>query len=65
MLAALGKHVKFETAVGANGVVWIKAGSTAETLLVAQAIEASQKMAPQLIAKFVRELVAAAESAAE
>eukprot|EP00729_Bicosta_minor_P009006 gene9006-23745_t len=65
VLAALGEHVKFETAVGANGVVWIRAASTTETLLVARAIEASQSMAPKLIKQFVRELVKAAEYAAE
>ena len=66
VLSALDKQqLKFEIAAGANGVVWIKASSTTETLLVAQAIEASQNMASGLIERFVRELVAAAESAAE
>ena len=54
---ALGNYVKYEIAVGSNGLVWMKSDSVADTLLVAQAIEASQKMSADLTHRFVKELV--------
>lgn len=38
VLAALGASLQFEVAVGMNGRVWVSAGSTAATILVANAI---------------------------
>jgi len=57
VLEALGNYVKYEIAVGSNGLVWMKSDSVADTLLVAQAIEASQKMSADLTHRFVKELV--------
>ena len=40
----LGKGISFETAIGMNGRIWLKAKSVKQTLSVARAISASEHM---------------------
>ena len=42
VLAALGDHFAFETAIGMNGRIWINAGSEREIILIANAIKNSE-----------------------
>lgn len=39
VLARLGQHVAFQSAVGANGRVWLQAGNVRETIVLSQAIK--------------------------
>eukprot|EP00762_Andalucia_godoyi_P005122 ANDGO_04059.mRNA.1 Putative exosome complex component rrp40 len=57
ILAAIGKHVSYECAVGANGRVWIDASSTRETILVSSAIEASEWLHDDECSDFVQRLL--------
>lgn len=49
MLTALGKAIPFEIAVGANGRVWVLAGSAAQTVIVANAIANSEFITPEKV----------------
>ena len=40
---SIAEKVAFEVAVGRNGLVWIKAGSVKETLLVGKALQETDK----------------------
>jgi exosome complex component RRP40 len=56
-LRLLGEHFPFEIAVGLNGRVWVDAGKPGLTILVANAISASEHMTPGQIDKLVKTLV--------
>ena len=43
VLESLAEKVAFEIAVGRNGLVWVKAGSVRETLLVGKALQETDK----------------------
>ena len=43
VLESLAEKVAFEVAVGRNGLVWVKAGSVRETLLVGKALQETDK----------------------
>lgn len=57
LLQQLGSRVKFELAVGLNGRVWVDAGNVDDTILVANAIKASQNMSPRQVEAMVRTLL--------
>ena len=57
LLEQLGSRVKFELAVGLNGRVWVDAGNVDDTILVANAIKASQNMSPHQVEAMVRTLL--------
>lgn len=59
VLEALGAVMPFEIAVGANGVVWVKAATTRETLIAAAAIQSSEHLSDAQRHALVRRLVAA------
>ena len=42
LLNALGKHLAFEVTVGMNGVVWIKAGTVLDTIVINNAITTAE-----------------------
>lgn len=62
MLAALGAAVPFEMAVGANGVVWVKAGSARDTVVVASAIKDSEFLDAAAATSLVARLLGRAPS---
>lgn len=50
----LGKGISFETAIGMNGRIWIKAKSMKQTLSVARAISVSEHMDSEEMNKLCR-----------
>lgn len=46
VLNALGEQVPYEVAVGVNGRIWVRAATTAQTVLVANAIQNSEYLTP-------------------
>ena len=56
MLAALGRLVAFELAVGLNGRVWIKAGTVRHTILLANALAASEHMLPEHVDALLKDM---------
>ena len=60
VLAALGTHVQYEIAVGMNGRLWIRAGNVTTTILVTNAIIASEFLYPAQCNILVSRLVSAA-----
>lgn len=57
VLRHLGESVKFEMAVGTNGRVWVSAPTTHLTMLVANAIQASELMTPKQTSHLVARLL--------
>jgi exosome complex component RRP40 len=57
VLAEIGVHVGFQCAVGLNGRVWIDAGESGKTILVARAIREAEGLSDDETRKLVRELV--------
>jgi len=57
VLAALAASVAFEVAVGSNGRVWLQAGTTADTIVCANALRNAERMAPDEHAPMVRQLL--------
>lgn len=60
LLPALGRHFPFEVCIGLNGVVWLRAESTARAVLVGLVIERSLKIPEDAAEAFVDRVVAAA-----
>ena len=56
VLAQLGKVYQYELAIGQNGRVWVKAGRPSDTIIVANAILASEFMDGRQIKRMVRRL---------
>jgi len=57
VLSLLGKHFKFEIAVGMNGRVWINSKGIIDTIAIANAIVSSEFMNDEQINFMVRQLV--------
>ncbi|KAJ2000245.1 exosome non-catalytic core subunit rrp40 [Coemansia thaxteri] len=57
VLAALGKGLPFEVAVGVNGRVWVNAGTVQSTILVANAIRNSEYLDAKQCRQMVKELL--------
>ena len=58
MLEALGAVIPFETAVGANGLVWVRAGNARHTVIVTNAILNSEFLDGPHVRAMVRKLTA-------
>ena len=58
VLAALGKHVKYEVAIGHNGAVWIRSGNTLDTIIVSNAVENAEHLDEAQVAPMVDQIVA-------
>lgn len=56
MQKVLGKFFLFECSIGMNGRTWIKSQSVAHTILIANAIEASEYMTSTQIEQMVKKL---------
>uniref|UniRef100_A0A7S1TNS8 K Homology domain-containing protein n=2 Tax=Phaeomonas parva TaxID=124430 RepID=A0A7S1TNS8_9STRA len=65
VLLRLAKQLPFECAVGANGAVWVRAGSARETGLVLNAIRASERLNEDEVAAMVTDMVRAARAAGD
>lgn len=61
VLAALGRAIPFEIAVGVNGVVWVHSKATKNTTIIANAILNAESMSPSEVNVMVARLVAEAE----
>jgi len=57
VVSALGKYLAYEVAVGTNGRVWVKSGSVAKTILVANAIRNAEHLSPEKTDHMVAQLV--------
>ncbi|KAI8509113.1 Exosome component 3 [Branchiostoma belcheri] len=57
ILKFLGKNVPFETAVGVNGRIWVKAKTVKDTIVVANAIASSEHMTNAQIRTMIRQLL--------
>ena len=57
VLSLLGKHFKFEIAVGMNGRVWINSKGIIDTIAIANAIVSSEFMNDEQIHFMVKQLV--------
>lgn len=53
-LATLGESVAFESAVGVNGRIWLKAGSVQQTMLLSLAVQKADVMEAEEWRKFVK-----------
>ena len=53
----LGKYIAYELAVGCNGRVWVKSGSVAKTILVANAIRNGEHLSPERTEAMIAQLV--------
>ncbi|GAB1599509.1 exosome complex component RRP40-like [Argonauta hians] len=62
LLKSLGKNIQFEVAIGMNGRVWIKAGSTVNTIAVANAIVSAEHMTTNQIKVMCQRLSKALEA---
>jgi len=56
VLKSLGRHIPFELAIGANGIIWINSGSPLHTVLITNAILNSERMSDRLIQDMVAKL---------
>ena len=54
------RYMSFETAVGMNGRVWVKASTAYETILLANAIRSAELMTPKQVKRLVKDLVQSA-----
>lgn len=61
VLAALGKSIPFEIAIGLNGIVWINSKSNKNTTIISNAIQNSETMSSSEIDVMVARLVDEAE----
>lgn len=61
VLAALGKSLAFEIAIGVNGVVWVHSKSTKNTTIICNAILNAEAMTPSEVDVMVARLVDEAE----
>lgn len=57
VLHALGAEVPFEITIGRNGRVWVKAQRTSQTMMICNAIKASERLSPKQTRALVKELV--------
>ena len=57
ILNCLGKFLAYEVAVGSNGRVWVKSGTVAKTILVANAIRNAEHLPPDRAEAMVGQLV--------
>jgi len=57
VLSSLGKHIPFELAIGANGIIWINSSSPLHTVLITNAILNSEHMSDRSIQEMVVKLV--------
>ena len=57
VLLHLARSVPFEIAIGANGAVWVRAGSQRETVLVACAVRSAEQLTDGQAAAMVDNLV--------
>jgi exosome complex component RRP40 len=57
VLAEIGVYVGFQCAVGMNGRVWVDAGDSNKTILVARAVREAEGLDEEQVRKLVRELV--------
>ena len=58
VLLALAQHVKFEVAIGCNGLVWARSGSAVDTVVIANAIDNAQHLDPAAVPGMVDKLFA-------
>ncbi|OBZ83974.1 putative exosome complex component rrp40 [Choanephora cucurbitarum] len=58
ILALLGEHFPFETAVGMNGRVWINSEEIKNTILISNAIQNSEYLSAEECKQMVQDLVA-------
>ena len=56
VMQELGSRQKFELAVGMNGRLWVKAPSPSDTIIVANALLASEYMSDKQIKRMVNKL---------
>ncbi len=57
LMDLLGKELRFEVTCGLNGGMWVKSGSTKETITVANCISGSQYLAYDDMHEYVRKCV--------
>ena len=53
----VGKYIAYELAVGCNGRVWVKSGSVAKTILVANAIRNGEHLSQERTEAMIAQLV--------
>ena len=58
VLAALGSLKQFEVVVGQNGRLWVKASHASDTILVANALLASEHMSEKQIKAMIQRITA-------
>ncbi|KAJ1446180.1 hypothetical protein M885DRAFT_547470 [Pelagophyceae sp. CCMP2097] len=56
VLRALAKHVKYEVAIGANGIVWARSNTVVDTVVIANALENAQHVVAPAVAGMVDQL---------
>ncbi|GAB6022349.1 Exosome component 3 [Chamberlinius hualienensis] len=59
LIKALGEHLKFETAIGMNGRIWVKGQTVKETIIISNAISLVENMTEDEIKIMVGKLVGA------
>lgn len=60
----LSSHFAFETAVGVNGAVWLRAGSAVEAIVIRNALLNAELLSRQQTVAMVDQLAKAAKKAA-
>lgn len=58
VLHALGAELPFEITVGRNGRVWVRADGAKETMMIVNAIRASERLSAKQARVLVKELAA-------
>jgi len=57
VLKEIGEYMGFQCAIGMNGRVWVDAGETGKTILVARVINEAEGMSEEETRKLIRELI--------
>eukprot|EP00055_Hartaetosiga_balthica_P017232 m.114168 g.114168 ORF g.114168 m.114168 type:complete len:116 (-) comp9274_c2_seq5:1471-1818(-) len=57
VLQAVGERIPFEITVGRNGRVWVKTDNPHHTILIANAIRASERLSPLRTRDMVKEML--------
>lgn len=57
VLNAFGRHLPFELAIGANGMVWLNAASAQRIVVISQGILSSERMTDAQTVRMVGELL--------
>uniref|UniRef100_A0A7S0ZEN3 Ribosomal RNA-processing protein 40 n=1 Tax=Timspurckia oligopyrenoides TaxID=708627 RepID=A0A7S0ZEN3_9RHOD len=57
VLSVLGEHISYESAIGYNGRIWIKAGSVPHSVLVSLAIENAQALTQDETSRLISSLI--------